>query len=54
LARCDLGISLVFQVGSRDREKIPETLRRIVLAVSGVLCVRLRLSTICLARVALQ
>jgi hypothetical protein len=54
LARCDLGTGLVFQVGSRDRKKIPETLRRIALAVSRMLRVRLRVSTICLVRVVLQ
>jgi len=54
LACFDLGTGLVFQVGSRDREKIPETLLQIALAVSGVLCVRLRVSTISWTRLALQ
>jgi hypothetical protein len=54
LARCYLGSGLFFHVGNRDQEKIPETLRRITLAVSGVLPVRLRVSAICFARVALR
>ena len=54
LAGCDPGTDLVFQVGSRDREKIPDTLLQIVLAVSCVLCVRLRVSTICWTRLALR
>ena len=42
-----LGQGLFFDAGSRDQEKIPETLRRIALAVSDVPRVRLRVSVIC-------
>jgi hypothetical protein len=54
LARCYLGQGLFFDVSSRDQEKIPEARRRIALAVSGVLCMRLRLAAICFARGALR
>jgi len=50
LSRCYLGQGLFFDVGSRDQEKIPEIRRWIVLAASGVLCMRLRVSAICFAR----
>ena len=50
LSRCYLGQGRFFDVGSRDQEKIPETRRWIVLAASGVLCMRLRVSAICFAR----
>jgi hypothetical protein len=54
LARCYLGQGLFFDVSSRDQEKIPEARRRIALAVSGVLYMRLRLAAICFARGALR
>jgi len=54
LSRCYLGQGLFFDVSSREQEKIPETSRRIALAVSGVLCMRLRLAAFCFARVALR
>ena len=47
LSRCYLGQGLFFDVGSRDQEKIPETRR-------GVLCMRLRLASICFERGALR
>ena len=50
LSRCYLGQGLFFDVGSRNQEKIPEIRRWIVLAASGVLCMRLRVSAICFAR----
>jgi hypothetical protein len=54
LTHCYLGQGLFFDVSSREQEKIPETSRRIALAVSGVLCMRLRLAAFCFARVALR
>ena len=45
-----LGRGPFFDGGSRARDNIPETLQGIVLAISGVL--RLRVSVICFARVA--
>ena len=54
LSRCYLGQGLFFDVGSRNQEKIPEIRRWIVLAASGVLCMRLRLAAICFERGALR
>jgi len=54
LSRCYLGQGLFFDAGSRDQEKIPETRPWIVLAASGVLCMRLRLAAICFERGALR
>jgi len=45
-----LGQGLFFDASSRAQEKIPDTLPRITLAVSGVLRVRLRVSSVCFAR----
>jgi hypothetical protein len=53
LTPSSLGRDLLCDVGSRAPEDIPETIPRIALAVSGVLRVRLRVSVICFARVAL-
>jgi hypothetical protein len=49
-----LGRGLFFDIGSRTPDNIPETIQRIAVAVSGVLRVRLRVSVICFARVALR
>ena len=45
-----LGQGLFFDARSRDQEKIAETLRRLALAVSGVLRVRLPVWAVCFAR----
>jgi hypothetical protein len=49
----DLARGLFFDVGGRAHQKISAAIRRIALAVSGMLRVRSRVSAICFTRVAL-
>ena len=49
-----LGRGIFFDVGSRAPVDIPETIHGIALAISGVLRVRLQVSVICFARLALR
>ena len=48
-----LGRGFFFDVGSRAPENIPETIQRIVVAVSGVLRARLRIFILWLVPVAI-
>jgi hypothetical protein len=54
LASGYLGRGLFFDVGSRAPEKIPKTVERVALTVSGVPCTRLHVLAIFFARLALR